>query len=468
MKVAVIGAGITGLAAAYDLVHAGHQVTVYEAAPEAGGLASGFRDPNWDWPLERFYHHWFQSDSHVLGLIDEIGCGRQVFFPRPVTALWYRGRAYPFDSPIAVLRYPGLSWPAKIRFGFVGLYLRFTRRWQPLERTTVEAWALRWMGREAYERLWRPLLIGKFDEYYQEVNMAWFWARIYKRSPRLGYFEGGFQAFVDALTARATQLGAEMLLETPVEEIVPRPAPEADPATGLQEPSITVRAQGRAADYAAAIVTVSPELLARMTPSLSESYLSQLRRLRSMGAQVLILALRHQLMRDVYWLNLPANSLDKSLNPFPFMGLVEHTNYIDPQRYGGDHVVYCGDYLRPEHPFMQLSKAELLDLYLPALEQVNPSFSRDWIRASYLFRVNYAQPVPSVNHSLNIPPLQTPVPHLYFASMSQVYPWDRGTNYAVEIGRRAARLVIDELGPGKTPLALRIQVPPAHDTRRPV
>jgi protoporphyrinogen oxidase len=135
------------------------------------------------------------------------------------------------------------------------------------------------------------------------------------------------------------------------------------------------------------------------------------------------------------------------------MGLVEHTNYIDPQRYGGDHVVYCGDYLRPEHPFMQLSKAELLDLYLPALEQVNPSFNRDWIRASYLFRANYAQPVPSVNHSLNVPPLQTPVPHLYFASMSQVYPWDRGTNYAVEIGRRAARLVIDELGPGKTPLS---------------
>jgi protoporphyrinogen oxidase len=165
-----------------------------------------------------------------------------------------------------------------------------------------------------------------------------------------------------------------------------------------------------------------------------------------MGAQVLILALKHQLMEEVYWLNLPAQSPDKSQNEFPFMGLVEHTNYIDRQHYGGDHLVYCGDYLRPEHEYMQLSKEALLERYLPALRQINPDFSQDWIRTSYLFRENYAQPVPPVNHSENIPALQTPMPGLFFASMSQVYPWDRGTNYAVEIGRRAAKTLMESVG----------------------
>ena len=112
--------------------------------------------------------------------------------------------------------------------------------------------------------------------------------------------------------------------------------------------------------------------------------------------------------------------------------------------WGGDRVIYCGDYLQPDHPQMQMSKEELFSLYLPSIKKVNPDFDRDWVRTSYLFREKYAQPVPPVNHSKNIPPLETPIPGLYFASMSQVYPWDRGTNYAVEIGRRAAGLVLKD------------------------
>ncbi len=183
---------------------------------------------------------------------------------------------------------------------------------------------------------------------------------------------------------------------------------------------------------------MSPGLLSRLTPMLPADYLAGLRQLKSMGAVVMVLALKHQLTDGHYWINLPKGE------GFPFLALVEHTNYIDPVHYGGDHLVYCGDYLKPDHEYFNLSRELLLGRFLPALSRFNPGFKPDWVRKSWLFRENYAQPVPPVNHSRNIPDLATPIPGLYWASMSQVYPWDRGTNYAVEIGREVAKRVLSD------------------------
>jgi protoporphyrinogen oxidase len=156
-----------------------------------------------------------------------------------------------------------------------------------------------------------------------------------------------------------------------------------------------------------------------------------------MGAVVMVLSLEQQISKEgYYWYNLPKPA------GFPFLALVEHTNFLSPEHFGGDHIVYCGDYLDPSHEYFRLSKEELLERFLPALPRFNPEFKPDWVKKTWLFRTTYAQPVPLVNHSRNIPDIQTPLPGLYFASMSQVYPWDRGTNFAVEIGRKAARMML--------------------------
>ena len=435
MKVAVVGAGVAGLAAAYDLTRLGHSVTVFEAAEHVGGLAAGFKDDAWTWSLERFYHHWFANDTDVLRLIEELGLSDQVLFPRPVTSNWHEGRIYQHDSIVSALRLPIISWPAKIRYGLVGLYLKLTRNWRSLERYTAHEWLLRYMGREAYETLWQPLFIGKFGEYYRDVNMAWFWARVYKRTPRLGTFIGGFQALLDGLADRVRTQGGTIRLNTAVQRIEPG-FREGEKGRGI---AITMP-EGRH-EYDSAIATVGPGLMARLAPQLPKDYLGQLKGLKSMGALVLILALKHQLMERTYWLNLPARSPDQRQNEFPFMALVEHTNYVPKEHYAGDHIVYCGDYVAPDHRYLQMSRDELLGTFLPSIEKINPAFRPDWIRRSWLFRAGYAQPVPPINHSANIPAIRTPIPRLFFASMSQVYPWDRGTNYAVAMGRQAAEMV---------------------------
>jgi protoporphyrinogen oxidase len=223
-------------------------------------------------------------------------------------------------------------------------------------------------------------------------------------------------------------MGVKFKFEAPIRRITPIEA-----GVALETP-----ASGPLA-FNQVLVTTSPGQLAALAPDLPPAYLGGLLRLKSMGAVVLVLALKHKLSpQGYYWYNLPKSA------GFPFLALVEHTNFIGCEHFNGDHIVYAGDYLETDHENFSLNQDELLGRFLPAFHRINPDFSPEWVRSSWLFRTPYAQPVPEVNHSKNIPAIQTPFAGVYFASMSQVYPWDRGTNFAVEIGRRAAKLMLED------------------------
>jgi protoporphyrinogen oxidase len=427
-KVAIIGAGVGGMAAAFDLCRAGHQVEIFEAADFVGGLASGIKEENWDWSVERFYHHWFQSDNHMLGLIDELGWKDQVIFPRPKTVAYHAGKFYPLDSPLAAMTFPGYNFFGMVRFGLVTAYLRYLATWQSLEKHTAVSWMRRWYGEDLYRTMLEPLLSGKFGNNMADVNMAWMWARLKTRTTRLGTFEGGFQAFCDRFAADLRGRGVQIHLSTRVANI-----------TALPQGGISLDLPSGAQVFERCLVTSAPGLLARLAPQLPSSYLDGLLKLKSMGAVVMILSLRHQLSEEgYYWFNLPKSA------GYPFLALVEHTNFLPAEHFGGEHIVYCGDYLDTDHEYFRLSDVELFERFLPGLKRFNPKFERDWVRKTWVSKTAYAQPIPLVNHSRNIPDIRTPLSGLYFASMSQVYPWDRGTNFAVEIGRRAAQLMLTD------------------------
>ena len=424
MRIAVIGAGPAGLAAAYDFARAKHSVTVYEASAQVGGLAGGFRKSGWDWSLEFYYHHWFDSDAEMKRLASDLGVTDRLIFREPVTAVCHDGRFYPFDSPSAVLRFPGLPLVDRVRFGMAGAYLKATKNWKKLEHVTAHRWLPRYAGKRAYAQLWEPMLEGKFGPYYKEVNMAWFWARIHARTRRLGTFAGGFQAFFEAAAEGVRGHGGQIRLESPVERI--------ESAAG----GLSVHAGGEEEVFDRVLSTTSPQLLERMVPTLPESYLANVHKLRSLGAVVLVVVLDRPLGESIYWYNLPKSA------GFPFLALVEHTRFLSPEHYGGDHILYLGDYVPTDHRYLRMTHEELLAEFLPALSRINPKFSRDWVRDSRMFRASYAQPVPLVDHSKNIPDVKTPIEGLWWASMSQVYPWDRGTNFAIEIGRETARRIM--------------------------
>lgn len=430
MKIAVIGAGFGGLSAAYDLVKAGHQVTVYEASATPGGLASGFKEAGWKWSVEKFYHHWFTSDKHMFGLINELGLGQKVRVLSPKTVMFFKDKFYPFDSIPSAILYPGLGYGInKLRFGLVGLYLRFTNNWKPMERVTVAEWMRKWAGAKVYTEMWEPMVIGKFSEKYAgQVNMAWMWARLHARTTKLVTYEGGFQAFADDFAAILSKSGVQFAYSTPIEGI-----------SKNSEGRLVVKSKQGGEEYDKGLVTISPAQLAKMAPQLSQDYLKGLLELKSLGAVVMIISMKHQLSREgYYWYNLPKTA------GFPFLALVEHTNFLPAQYFNNEHIIYCGDYLEADHEYFSMTQEELVERFMPSFKRINPDFQPDWINKVWLWKTNYAQPVPLVNHSRNIPAIETPIEGLYFASMSQVYPWDRGTNFAVEIARRAARIMLGE------------------------
>jgi protoporphyrinogen oxidase len=362
----------------------------------------------------------------MLGLLDEIGFRYALKSYRPNTAIHTQGKNYPLDSVTRVLGFPLIPFVDRLRMGMVIAYLRYhpARPWRKFDAIAADAWLRQWMGDKAYAAAWEFQLQGKFGDYYKEVNLAWFWARVFARTPRLAYFDGGFQAFVDALAQRVRAQGAAITASAAVEVIRPR-------AGGGFE----VVVNGAAQHFDQVLSTVGPGAMQRLAPDLPAAYLGQLGRLKSMGAVVLTVALDRKLTDDMYWISLPKRE------GIPFLALVEHTNMIDPSHYAGDHLLYLGDYLPPEHRYFDLSAEELLDEFAPHLAKFNPAFDRTWITGAWVHKAKYAQPVPPVGYLTMIPALRTPLPGLYFASMSQVYPWDRGTNFAVELGRKVAGMI---------------------------
>ncbi len=428
-KIAIIGCGISGMTLAKNLRAAGFDVDIYEKETEPGGIARGFKADGWTDSVEFFYHHWFKSDSDLLALLSDLGLRDKVIYRTPKTVMYHKGKFYPFDTIPAAIAYPGLGYGIhKIRFGLAGVYLKLTGNWQAMEQVTAVEWMKKYAGEFAYKAMWEPMLVGKFGEYAEQVNMAWFWARIYSRSTSLGTFDGGMQSMFDAIAVYLRDKGVRLNFHTEVRSV----SQNGNGSWALET------SDGRKDGYDRVIVTTSPQSMLTLCPSLPEDYAGQLRALKHLGAVVLCVRLKQPLSpQGYYWYNLPKSE------GYPFLALVEHTNFVPKERYNGETIVYAGDYLPRGHEYFSLSTEDLLDRLIPGFRKINPNFDKSQIIGASKFAADYAQPVPFVNHSKSIPAMQTPLKGLYLISMSQIYPWDRGMNFAVRWANDLSRQIIE-------------------------
>lgn len=417
MQIGIIGAGFTGLTAARTLQKQGYKVTIFEKESIPGGLAMGFQQPKWDWSLEKHYHHIFTSDAAIRALSEEINVPFQ--FMRPNTSSLIDSEIIQLDSPLKLLQFHALSPTERVRMGAVLAYLKYIANWQNLERYTAHDWLINYLGRVPYGTLWEPLLKAKFGPYYKDISLAWFWARIKARTTALGYPEGGFQNFAQKLAISCENEGTTIHYCATVNNIEQK------------GPSIQITYGEKKELFDRVIVTVPNGLFARMTPSLPREYIKKLTSFKGIGAVNMALELNAPFLQDdVYWLNICDDS-------YPFLAVVEHTNFIPKEHYNGTYILYIGNYLAHDHKYFSMKKEDLLREYHPYLEKLHPNYNKH-ITNTHVFRAPFAQPIVTVNFSQNILPFQTPINGVYLANMQQVYPWDRGTNFAVELGNNVA------------------------------
>jgi len=433
MTIAIIGAGFTGLSAAWELHKAGHTVEIFEANPFPGGLAAGFKEPEWEWSLEHHYHHIFTSDHDILGFLAEIGLSDTVVFKSVRTATRLDGQQYQLDSPLSLLQFPKLSLTDRIRTGLALAELKCNGNWKPYEDETAERWIIRHMGVESWRKIWQPLFHGKFGEYASEVNAAWFWSRIHVRSQQLGYFKGGFGQLETQIVEKLDQAGIKTHLNTPVTQLR-KHAKGIELTVGQSKSKILAKSGKKVFDEA--IVTLPNSLLTRLVPQLPKPFVHKISKLEGLAAVTLVLELKKPFFADgSYWMNINEKG-------WPFLAVVEHTNFMPSEHYNGSHLLYVGKYLKNTDKQYSMTDKELIKLYAPYLHQLSPNFEKT-IKRSWAFRAPFAQPIARMGHSQNVPSFETPIEHLYWASMQHVYPWDRGTNYAVSLGGEVASLLTD-------------------------
>lgn len=433
MNIGIIGGGIAGLTAAYELGKLGHHTIVFEKNAEIGGQAATFKVGG-EW-LEKFYHHIFTSDTYMIQLINELGLGQKLVWLESSVGLCYQGKIYPFTTPTELLRFPVISLTNRLRLGLTSLRLQRYHNWHNLENITAREWIIQHAGKRNYEVVWEPLLRGKFGERSDEVGMVWFWGKIYvrlgsrgrgMRKEQLGYLMGSFRQVTDALAQRIQGAGGEIRTDSPVNRVI---------IEENQVKGIEMQHGGMPLDVV--IATIPSFSFLPMIPELPDSYTARLKKAQYQATVCLVLTLKKSLSR-FYWLNISDTSI-------PFVAAIEHTNFIDPARYSGKHIVYLSNYLSRDNPIYHKEANQLLEFYLPHLNKINPDFDPEWIEDCYLWREDGAQPIVGTSYSRQIPDSRTPVIGLYLANTTQIYPEDRGMNYSIRLGNQVSQLVADDL-----------------------
>lgn len=425
MKCAIIGGGMAGLGAAYELSKAGHDIVLIERGEKLGGLAVSIEVNGT--PLEAYYHHMFPTYHDMVEVAEEAGVGDAVFFKKARMGTFFDGTLFPFNGPFDLLRFTPLSFVNRIRTGLGLLYLKLIKNYERFEGMSATAWLKKIFGTQSYEVIWDPLLRSKFGDKVDEISMVWLWGRIYERPTTFGYFRGGFQVFVDAVEKKLSEYGAEIQKGVSVQDI--QKQENGQFVVHTTDGEVTV-------DHV--VVTTPPKPFASFASSiLPQEYKTMMERLDYHGAICAVLVLKKKLT-DYYWININ----DKR---FPFVVLVDHTNFVPASEYGGMHPLYMGKYLDTNDDMYKKTNEELLELFITKLKEINPAFDESWIEKKYIFKAPFAQPIVRTDHHTFKPEFKTPVPGLWWASMSHIYPWDRGVNHSLRCGREAGRYIMEQI-----------------------
>ena len=437
MRVGIIGGGIAGLSAGYELSKRGLKVTLYEKSPVLGGLASSF--PLDDGFIERYYHFICRGDAALLSLLEELGLRGHLRWVKTRMGLFYEGNLFRFSRPLDLWKFPHLTWPEKLKFGFALMKIKSGKAdaWRDIENIPAPEWLVSKFGRSIYEILHEPLIRLKFGTYASALSAAWMWARIHRvgksrsrltQKEILGYIEGGTKTLVDRLEQQIINRGGEIY------KLISAARIELSSDLSLRG----IQADSQVAEFEAVLSTAPSPVFLSLLPEIQGAYWENLRKMDSIGVMCVLLKIEKSITEN-FWLNISDRRI-------PLAGVIEYTN-LNPCRFlKGRKIIYLPQYLPSSDERFSWDDKKIISQYVGFLDMVRRDFREKDIKSAYVFRDRYAQPICEVGFSRVMPAIRTPVKHLYMTDSSQLHPDDRTVSNSIELGRRATQMILDDLG----------------------
>ena len=398
MKAAVIGSGFLGLTLAHRLAGLGHQVQLFEAAPDLGGLAAPQKFGPFVW--DRFYHCILPQDSNLIALISELGLKNELRWTRTGTGYYANGQFYSMNGNVDFLRFPLLSVADKARLASLVMHATHTARPHDLYGLTAQDWLIRWCGQRGYETFWRPLLRAKFGPYYDQIAAVFIWATLTRlqgarkgtsKREQLGYVRGGYANILRAFRQKLEARGAMLHTGSPVQKIE---------STAQGTVRVNCGGSGAPGGEFDQVIFTGPTRLARraVAPDLLPVVEDAEQRYPTSGAYLGVACLTLVLRRPLtqfYVLNIADPSIELT-------GLVEMTNLIDRNAETNGHsLIYLPRYLDSADPALDTDDQALTESLLArGVQRLYPGLTDADIVDRQVHRARFVQPLPLVRHGV--------------------------------------------------------------------
>lgn len=414
-SIAIIGTGIGGLALAYFLLKGNKHlhIELFEKEDTLGGLAMATEIQGKK--IEKFYHHIFTTDTDIISLIEELKLTKQLHWYKDNRATFYENKIYPFHGALDLLKFSPLPFMSRIRLGFVSLYLMKQKNWKKFEKFTAAAWLKQYAGAKAYAILWEPLLYGKFQKYFETITLSWVWSRITSRSAKLGYMSNSFTSIFESLGKTIKKRGGILTTGITLKQV--KRIDNTFHLTYTQKDGTEITKT-----FDKVVATTAPQVFCKFMADLPSEYTKRITSVEHISAQTIILVLKHRLTR-YYWVSIADVTQ-------PALVVVEQSNLIN--QYNNKHIIYLGNYLPHDSEVLRMNEEQLKKRYYPFLKKMNKRFRSTWVEEFHIFRAPFAQPIVNTDYHTHIPDFITPIGGFYALTMSQVYPEDRGMNYAIK------------------------------------